>query len=109
MKNAVKVSLVNKLAGLVLKSSVTKAFQSINPDHNNGAMFMRLKGIVIKSHGSASVNGIVNAISTAHQLVKHDINAKISEELNLFEEKGVGLNFVDKIKQTSAKILGLKE
>jgi glycerol-3-phosphate acyltransferase PlsX len=110
----IKSSITNsgilaKLVGLVLNSSIVKSFQNINPDTNNGAMFMGLKGIVIKSHGSASVNGIVNAISVAHQLAKHDINTRISDELKLFEEKGVGLNFVDKIKQTSAKILGLKE
>ncbi|WPX96738.1 phosphate acyltransferase PlsX [Candidatus Bandiella euplotis] len=104
-----KGNVIAKLAGLVLKQSIGKSFKHLSPDANNGAMFMGLKGIVIKSHGSASVDGIVNAISTAHQLVEYDINTKISEELALFEAKGVGLNFVDIIKQTSAKILGLKE
>ena len=71
-------------------------------------MFVGLKGIVIKSHGAANVDGIYNAINTAYTLIKHNINNRISEELELFEEKGTSLNFVDKLKQTSAKILGIK-
>ena len=54
------------------------------------------------------VDGIYNAINTAYTLTKDNINTKISEELELFEEKGTSLNFVDKLKQTSAKILGIK-
>jgi glycerol-3-phosphate acyltransferase PlsX len=100
--------LVTKFAGLLLKSKIKASLKVIDPNKNNGAMLVGLKGIVIKSHGSASADGIYNAINTAYTLVKNNINAKISQELEIFEEKGTGLNFVDKIKQTSAKILGIK-
>jgi glycerol-3-phosphate acyltransferase PlsX len=96
-----------KLAGLMLKSTLEKSLKVIDPNKNNGAMFIGLNGIVIKSHGSSDAIGIFNAINIAYQLVKNDINAKISKELQLFEERGTGMNFVDKIKQASAKILGI--
>ena len=109
IKNSINGSnLLTKVAGLLLKSRIKDSFKIIDPNKNNGAMFVGLKGIVIKSHGSANVDGIYNAIDTAYKLIKNNINIKITEELNTFEEKGTGLNFVDKLKQTSAKILGIK-
>ncbi len=101
--------IATKLAGLILKNTLKKSFQIIDPNKNNGAMFVGLKGIVIKSHGSANSDGIFNAIHTAYQLTKNDINTKISAELDIFEKKGTGLNFVDKLKQASAKILGINK
>ncbi len=92
-----KGGIASKLAGLLLKSSMKKSFEVIDPNRNNGAMFVGLKGIVIKSHGSASVEGIFQAINTAYRLAKYDINTKISKELELFKEKDVSLNLVDKI------------
>lgn len=98
MKEAItKRGMIAKLAGLLLKSSIKNAFGVIDPNNNNGAMLMGLKGVVIKSHGSANVNGIFQAINKAYQLAKYDINTKISNELACFEEKGIGLGLVDKI------------
>ncbi len=109
MKNSINSgNLLTKMAGLLLKSKIKASFKIIDPNKNNGAMFIGLKGIVIKSHGSASVDGIYNAIDTAYKLTKNNINTKITEELDIFEKNGTGLNFVDKLKQTSAKILGIK-
>ena len=108
IKNSINNNIFTKITGLLLKSRIKDSFKIIDPNKNNGAMFVGLKGIVIKSHGSASVDGIYNAIDTAYKLVKNNINIKITEELDTFEEKGTGLNFVDKLKQTSAKMLGIK-
>lgn len=104
----IKGGLIAKIAALLLKSKMKKSLKIIDPNKNNGAMFVGLKGIVIKSHGSANIDGIYNAINTAYTLTKNNINIKISQELEIFEKKGTGLNFVDKLKQTSAKILGIK-
>ena len=111
--NLIQSAIINggfmaKIAGLFLKPKIKESLKIIDPNKNNGAMFVGLKGIVIKSHGAANVDGIYNAINTAYTLIKHNINNRISEELELFEEKGTSLNFVDKLKQTSAKILGIK-
>ena len=96
-KSITKGGIIARLAGLVLKSSIKSSFKIIDPNCNNGAMLMGLKGIVIKSHGSANVNGIFQAINKAYQLAKYDINTKISKELIFFEEKGIYLGLVDKI------------
>ncbi len=97
--------LLYKLAGLILKNPLKKAFAVIDPNYNNGAMLVGLNGIVVKSHGSANKDGIYNAIDVAYKLSKANINNQIKEELQLFEKIGVGLNLVDKIKKTSARFL----
>ena len=112
--NLIKYSIINggiitKIAGLILKNTLKKSFDVIDPNKNNGAMFTGLKGIVIKSHGAASNEGFLNAINVACKLIKNNINNKISEELDIFEKKGTGLNFVDKLREASVKILGINK
>lgn len=107
IKQACHSGLTAKLGALLLKKSLKKSLSYLDPNMNNGAMFIGLNGIVIKSHGSANIEGVLNAILTASELAKRNINEAISAELNILEENGIGLNFVDKIKHTSAKILGL--
>ena len=101
--------LITKIAGFILKNALKKSFDVIDPNKSNGAMFAGLKGIVIKSHGAANNEGFLNAIKITHQLIKYNINNKISQELEIFEKKGTGLNFVDKLKQASVKILGINK
>ena len=103
-----KGNILIRIAGLFIKSKISKSLKTIDPNKNNGAMFIGLKGIVIKSHGSANADGVYNAINTAYNLSKNDINHQISKELRIFEKKGSGLNFIDQLKRTSAKILGIK-
>ena len=95
--------IISRLGGLLLKSSIKNSFKIIDPNRNNGAMLIGLKGIVIKSHGSANTDGIFHAINTAYRLAKHDINTKISKELESFEEKGTGLSLVNKISKLLRK------
>jgi glycerol-3-phosphate acyltransferase PlsX len=80
----------------------------ISPNRHNGAMFVGLNGIVIKSHGSANAEGVENALSVAYKLSRANINQKIECKLHEMKEKGITLNFVDKLKHKSAQILGMK-
>ena len=89
-----------KIAGLLLKKSLKEKLKSIDPDVHNGAMFIGIDGIVIKSHGSASSTGISNAINVAYELSKREINNEIIKEMKKLEEQGIGFNLVEKIKQT---------
>ncbi len=98
--------LRSKIGALLLKRSFKEGFKIMDPTVNNGAMFIGVNGIVVKSHGRSDALGISRAIEVAINLAKDKINEKISHELQVLEEQGVGLNLVDKVKYTSAKILG---
>ena len=64
-----------------LFSSAFNALKTLNPDQYNGASLLGLRGIVIKSHGSADVEAVVNAIGEALHEVKRQVPSRISDRL----------------------------
>ena len=72
-----------KLAGLIALP-VVKAFRDrIDPRKYNGASLVGLRGIVIKSHGSADEVAFASAIHEAIAEIEKNIPARISEHLEL--------------------------
>lgn len=74
-------NLLTRLAGLIAMP-VLKALKSrIDPRHYNGASLLGLRGIVIKSHGSADelafANAIHIAITEVDKAVPHRISARL--------------------------------
>jgi glycerol-3-phosphate acyltransferase PlsX len=108
MKEGLTSNPIAKVGGLLAKKSIKKALSGIDPNKKNGAMFIGINGVVVKSHGSASAEGFAHAISVAHDLVKRDVNKQIVKELDLMKGISSKANIVDIIKEKSAKILGLK-
>ncbi len=64
-----------------LFSDVFYQLKLLNPDQYNGASLLGLRGIVIKSHGSADVSAVVNAIGEAVHEVKRQIPNRINDRL----------------------------
>ena len=56
----------------------------LDPNNHNGAVFLGLNGLVVKSHGSANPKGVANAIGVAARMVANDITRKIGEDLDNF-------------------------
>ena len=56
----------------------------LDPNNHNGAVFLGLNGLVIKSHGSATAKGVANAIGVAVQMIANDITRKIGDDLDNF-------------------------
>lgn len=81
-------NIFTKLAGLIA-SPVLKHFRDeLDPRAHNGANFIGLQGIVIKSHGSTDHIGFANAINIAIIEAEHDVPNKISKHLeDLLEGK----------------------
>ncbi len=72
---------LTKLAGLVAMP-VLNAFKSkVDPRKYNGASLVGLKGIVVKSHGSADIFSFGNAIKVAMLEVDNNVPQKISSVL----------------------------
>ena len=65
------------VAGPVLRSSLTR----FDPREYNGASFVGLRGIVIKSHGGADVRAFARAIREAGAEVHKNIPERISKHL----------------------------
>jgi glycerol-3-phosphate acyltransferase PlsX len=74
-------NIFTKLAGLVAYP-VLKSFRDrIDPRLYNGASFLGLKGLVIKSHGGADVLAFKTAIKLAELEVNQNVIKKISEQV----------------------------
>ena len=81
LKSAFKKNLFCQLAGLIAYP-VLKAFKDkIDPRRYNGASFLGLRGLVIKSHGGADALAFKTAIELAVLEVKQDVIRKISEQV----------------------------
>jgi phosphate acyltransferase len=77
-------SIRSKFGFLVSKPATELLRHRLDPNQHNGAVFLGLNGIVVKSHGSANVKGVANAIGVAAKLVANDITRKITEDLDHF-------------------------
>ena len=83
-KRSFTKSLYTKMIAL-LATPIMKEFKgSIDPRRYNGASLLGLKGIVIKSHGSADAFSFENAISIAYIEAKKDVPTLIDKQLEHF-------------------------
>jgi glycerol-3-phosphate acyltransferase PlsX len=81
LKESFNKNYLTKLAGLVAYP-VLKCFKKrIDPRLYNGASFLGLRGLVIKSHGGADALAFKTAIQLAEVEVKKDVTRKISEQV----------------------------
>lgn len=76
-------SFFGKIAYLLICKPLNLFKKKINPTNYNGAMFIGLNGISIKSHGNANGESFANAIKNTINLIKNDVNNKI---INLIKE-----------------------
>lgn len=75
-------SPINKLVGLLAKPILRSFGNRIDPRQYNGASLLGLKGVVIKSHGSADAVAFANAIDIALLEIANDVPSKITESMN---------------------------
>lgn len=91
LKDAFNKNIFTRMAAL-LAYPVLKSFKErIDPRTHNGASFLGLRGLVIKSHGGADVVAFGAAIRLAELEVKKDLIRRISEEVEriLKERQGI--------------------
>jgi glycerol-3-phosphate acyltransferase PlsX len=81
IQQAIESSFWAKAGYLLARSTLKLAFRKFDPRKHNGAMFLGLNGIAIKSHGGADAKSFANAIKVAATMVEQDINQRIIEEL----------------------------
>ena len=53
----------------------------MDPRKVNGAVFLGLNGVVIKSHGGTDAEGIASAIDVGHNMVRNNLQDKIAADL----------------------------
>jgi phosphate acyltransferase len=84
IKRAFYTNTLTKLVGIIAKPVLKILRKWIDPDRYNGACFLGLQGIVIKSHGSANIAAFAHAIQEAIVQVEKNIPQLISAEVQHF-------------------------
>jgi glycerol-3-phosphate acyltransferase PlsX len=82
LKQEVKKSLLAQIGFLLASGSLRNLKKKMDPRIYNGALFLGLNGISVKSHGSADAFGFSHAIEAAVKMARNDICEKIKEELS---------------------------
>ncbi|TAE79659.1 MAG: phosphate acyltransferase PlsX [Alphaproteobacteria bacterium] len=78
-------SWTGKLSYLLAKSAFVVMKRRLDPRRYNGAMFLGLNGIAVKSHGGADGYAFYHAMKTAYILIDEQINTRLVEELSRYD------------------------
>jgi len=85
LRKAFMSSFVSRIGYLLARHSLNKLRARVDPRRYNGAMFLGLNGIVIKSHGGTDAFGFANAIGVAVDMSTNGFNEKIIKELAIHD------------------------
>ncbi|MDA8231297.1 MAG: phosphate acyltransferase PlsX [Magnetospirillum sp.] len=80
IKQAFRNSILAKIGFVFARQALHKVKVRTDPRRYNGAMFLGLNGIAVKSHGGTDAFGFANAIGVAVDLVTHGYNDRIRHE-----------------------------
>ena len=81
LRNAFTSSLRSKIGFLVSRPATELLRHHLDPNNHNGAVFLGLNGVVVKSHGSANAAGVANAVAVAARLLEDELTQRISTDL----------------------------
>jgi glycerol-3-phosphate acyltransferase PlsX len=82
LRRAFTSSVRSKIGFLISRPATELLRHHLDPNNHNGAVFLGLNGLIVKSHGSATDNGVANAIRVAARMVREDLTRKIIEDLD---------------------------
>jgi glycerol-3-phosphate acyltransferase PlsX len=96
LKEALNSSWTAKIGAYLAQTALKNTFAKIDPRNVNGAMFIGLNGIVVKSHGSSDAIGVKSALGLVYNLAKRSVNTLIMQELMLINKHD---NLLSRIKK----------
>jgi glycerol-3-phosphate acyltransferase PlsX len=79
IRDAMNQSLATRLGYLLARRAFDALRRKLDPDRHNGAVFLGLDGVVIKSHGGADAEAYAGAIEVGYDMVRQDLLASIRD------------------------------
>lgn len=80
LREAFKSSISAQFGYLLARRALKKLNRRVDPRRYNGAMFVGLNGIAVKSHGGADALSFANAVGVAHDMAIGGFNQRIKDE-----------------------------
>jgi len=81
LREALTGGVMAKLGALIAYPALKKLSKRMDPGTFNGALFLGLNGLVVKSHGSANGNGFAAAIGVAEKMARSHYAEEIARNL----------------------------
>lgn len=81
LRSELNASLMSRIGYFFARKAFSALKQKMDPRRANGAVFLGLDGIVIKSHGGTDGVGFSGAVEIAYEMVRQDLQSKIREAL----------------------------
>ncbi len=81
LRSAFTSSLRSKIGFLVSRPATELLKHHLDPNNHNGAVFLGLNGVVVKSHGSATVGGVANAVAVTAKLLENNLTQRITQDV----------------------------
>ena len=94
LRRSFESSLRSKFGFLISRPATELLKHHLDPNNHNGAVFLGLNGIVVKSHGSASAAGVANAVAVTARLLEEDVTERITADLARVGEDGLRMKRV---------------
>jgi glycerol-3-phosphate acyltransferase PlsX len=82
LRSAMMRTWRSKIGYLFAKNAFRALRDKVDPNKSNGAVFLGLNGIVVKSHGGTNADGFAYAIDVGYDMVRYDLLTKINQMLN---------------------------
>lgn len=73
LKKSLSDTVLSKIGALIAQPSLANFKRFVDPRLYNGAMFLGLRGIAIKSHGGTDGIGFANALKVADEMIKQNV------------------------------------
>jgi glycerol-3-phosphate acyltransferase PlsX len=82
LRGAMNRTWRSRIGYLFAKNAFKALRDKMDPSKSNGAVFLGLKGIVVKSHGGTNADGFAYAVDVGYDMVRYDLLTKINQMLN---------------------------
>jgi glycerol-3-phosphate acyltransferase PlsX len=81
LKRSFASSLRSKFGFLISRPATELLKHHLDPNNHNGAVFLGLNGIVVKSHGGATALGVAHAVDVTARLLAENLTERIAADL----------------------------
>lgn len=81
LKDAFRSSFRSKVGFLISRPATELLRHRLDPNNHNGAVFLGLNGVVVKSHGSANAAGVAHAVTVTARLLEERLTERIAADL----------------------------
>lgn len=78
VKDAMTSSAINTMAAAVLRPSLSRLKERLDPETYGGAPLLGVEGVCIIGHGSSNARAVANAVRVAAQAVRGDLTERIA-------------------------------